>query len=126
MSMSRSNQKGMSAIGFLVFFIGISFVALLGMRIIPAYVEFMSVERAFNAVRDSGAEFRTSASIRKALTKRFIVDSVRTINSGDVKVDTRGEKIHVWIDYEVRVHIVSNIDAVVSFNKEMFISRSRI
>lgn len=114
-------QKGVSATGWLFLLGVLSFIVLMGMRLVPAYMEFMSVERAFNAIEDPENKIKTPTAVRRALTKRFNVDNVDTINSADVKIDTRGEKMRVWIDYEVRVKMVSNIDAVVSFSKEVFI-----
>ncbi|NOX09448.1 MAG: DUF4845 domain-containing protein [Gammaproteobacteria bacterium] len=114
-------QKGVSTAGWLLLLGVLSTFVLMGMRLVPAYMEFMSVERAFNAISDPGSKIKTPLAVRKALTKRFNVDNVDTINSADVKIDARGEKMRIWIDYEVRVKMISNIDAVVSFSKEVFI-----
>jgi hypothetical protein len=72
---SLPRQRGLSMIAFLFVTAVVLVVALLGFRVIPAYIEYFSVQKALQgALNDSTA--LTPTEVRKLLDRRFNADYI--------------------------------------------------
>ncbi|MFN2308764.1 MAG: DUF4845 domain-containing protein [Gammaproteobacteria bacterium] len=119
------SQRGMTAIGWLIVLALIAFFVLLALRLTPGYLEFMTVKGSLQSLRDEpGITQKTPAEIRAMLGKRFDVNDVKTIGSKDVMIESQGGRLRIWVDYEVRVPVLGNVDAVTTFTDEVEMVRN--
>lgn len=113
----RRQQIGASALSILVIVGLFSFVLMCGMRLLPAYLGGMGVK----SVLDKLAENKSLASqplseTRKRLQGSFQTNQIEAISPKDVLIKREKGSVTIDASYETRVHLFSNIDAVVMFN----------
>jgi hypothetical protein len=66
-----SSQRGVSMIGFLFFAVIAIMLAMLAMKLVPAYVEFFSVKKILNAMgQESNLRSKSNAEIRTDFSRR--------------------------------------------------------
>lgn len=119
-----NKQQGMTAIGWIIVLGLIAFFVLLALRLTPGYLEYATVSASLESLQNEpGITEKTPMEIRSMLGRRFDVNDVKTISSKDVKVENQGGRLRVWVDYEVRVPVLGNVDAVTKFNKEVEVVR---
>ncbi|MFA7593745.1 MAG: DUF4845 domain-containing protein [Thiohalobacteraceae bacterium] len=118
------SQRGMTAIGWIIVLGLIGFFVLLALRLTPGYLEYFSVASAIESLeKEPEIGSKTTAEIRSMLDKRFSVNDVTSISGRDVKVESQGGRMRISVDYEKRVPVLGNIDAVATFKKEVEVVR---
>jgi hypothetical protein len=119
------SQQGMTAIGWMIVLGLIAFFVLLALRLTPGYLEFSTISTSLESLKNEpGITTKTAPEIRSMLGKRFDINDVHSIDSKDVKIENRDGKLRVWVDYEVRVPVAGNVDAISKFNKEVEMVRN--
>ena len=110
-------QSGLTLIGFLIVLSLIIFVAYLGMKIAPMYMDYYSVVGAMEGVqRQPGMARATPSDIKAALFKRLYINYVDDIGVNSVKVTRTGGGVHLRVVYETRESVLGNLDVVASFD----------
>jgi hypothetical protein len=102
--------------GVLALLIAIVFVAIIGMKLVPAYIEYYTIKSAITAITQSG-ELRnaTVADVRKAYDRRANVDDITAVRPGDLEVTKDGNEIVIAFAYEKRVPLFYNISLLIDF-----------
>ncbi|MAZ88147.1 MAG: DUF4845 domain-containing protein [Cellvibrionaceae bacterium] len=111
-------QRGMSSLGWLsVLTIG-GFIMLCVFRLTPAYMEDRYIQQALRSLADENAEIQdmTNGEIRRKLSSFYMVNNIRSQSAKDIKIERKRDQILVKMEYEVRVPIMANVSAVMSFN----------
>lgn len=112
------NQKGFT-FWSLTFTIGtIAIVALLTMKLLPAYSEFFAIKKAINRLETEGSLSAMSEDeIRRAFDRSTAIDDIHTVKPKDLKIrrTSDGETV-VSTEYEVEVPLVANVSALLKFN----------
>ncbi len=117
-------QRGMTTIGWLIVLFLVGFFALVIVRLTPAYLEYFSVAATLDALREEPFITGMSVSeIRKKIRRRFDVNDVDTINDSNIKIERKGGHLLLTAEYEFRSPLVANVDIVISFYKQVEISR---
>ena len=80
-------QRGMTVIGMLLLIVAIAFVALVGMKVIPMYIQYYSIKSTIESIRKEPQLAQMSAiDIQNAIQKRFDIGYVNNINARDLKI----------------------------------------
>lgn len=109
-------QRGVSMLGFMFVAVAVILIAVLAMKLVPAYIEFFSVKKILNAMgQDGEIKTMTNADIRNAFAKRADVGYVTVVKPADLNVDRTGGNMVISTEYEYRTHLVGNISLVVDF-----------
>lgn len=119
----RHEQRGMTAIGWLIVLALIGFFALLALRLTPLYLEFFTVKNSLEALKNEGgiADW-TKADIKSALYKRFTINQVNRVDLNEHLIIERDEKTgmrKVEIKYDVATPIAGNVEALVHFDHKV-------
>ena len=116
--MSIKSQRGMTLIGFLFLLSAALFVAYIGMKLVPIYINYYSVVTAMQDIAEEpNAANMSESQIRNSLSRRLSVNYVRNIRPENVDI-VRGNGVSLVVEYEVREPLIGNVDAVVSFRRE--------
>ena len=109
-------QRGLGFAGVLALLIGIVFVAVLGMKLAPAYIEYFAIKKAVTGMVESG-ELRngTVADVRRAFDRRAVIDDITSIKGTDIEVTKDGSEIVLGFAYEKRIPIFYNISVLIDF-----------
>lgn len=115
--MTRHKQSGMTFIGWLILFGLLGLVVMVGLRLLPAYMEYFKVSSVVESVASESTADTSNAEIRTAIAARFQVDGVRTIAARDVAVRRENGVLTLTAAYEYRTPVFGNVEAVVVFEK---------
>lgn len=83
----RGRQRGMTVIGMLLVMIVVAFVALIGMKVVPMYVQYYSIKSTIESIRkEPQVAQMTPMEIQNAIQKRFDIGYVDNISARDLKI----------------------------------------
>lgn len=116
---SADRQRGMTAIGWLMVLGLIAFFSLIGLRLVPVYLEYFSVVTALESLKNSDASSDAPRQVVDALMRRLDISDVKSVKPANVKVLNEGGALKVAVNYEVRVPLMGNLDALATFNKSV-------
>lgn len=119
MKFARS-QQGLSILGWLVTLAVVAFFASTAFKVIPHYLDYMSMEKIITSVEtDKALDIRTVGDFYNHLSKGMQVNNIRDLNLRDaVKVSLENNEFQVHLKYEKREPLIENLDLVVNFDKE--------
>jgi hypothetical protein len=110
-------QRGVSMIGFMFLAAIVIFVAMLAMKLVPAYIEFFSVKKILATMgQDSDTKAMSNAEIRTSFAKRASVGYVTVVKPEDLEIDRSGGGLSISVDYQYRTPLLGNISLVVDFS----------
>lgn len=114
-------QRGITMIGWLVLLVPIAVVGYAGVRLTPAYLNYMKVVRSLEqtAKQHAGDESRSATSIHNTLEKHFEIESIDFPNVRDVVIRREGQTWIVEAKYEDAAPLFYNISMLVSFDKRV-------
>lgn len=111
-------QKGFT-FWSLTFTVGtIAIIALLTMKLFPAYAEFFAIKKAINRLATEGSlATMDKRDIQRAFDRSSGIDDIHSIKPSDleIKKNSSGDTI-VTADYEVVIPLVANISALLTFH----------
>ena len=118
--MKIRKQNGLTLISF-IFVLGfVLFVAFIGMKIGPIYMEYYSVVSAMNGVaKERGSANYSPYDIKvKVLNRLYVSYSAENVKEKHIKI-TRSNGKHLRIAYEVRKPVIGNLDVVAKFDRSV-------
>ena len=110
----RRQQAGVSLGGLVVVLFVLVVLGLLGLKVIPAYMEFRTAKNAIEAV----ARERQGASVndvRRAFDARAQIDDINSIKAQDLEVTKDGNEIVISFAYRKEVHLFRNVGLYFDF-----------
>lgn len=113
----QSRQRGVSMIGFLFFAVIAIMLAMLAMKLVPAYIEFFSVKKVLSTMgQDTDLRSKSNAEIRSDFSRRASVAYVTEVKPEDLSIDRRGGVPVISADYAFRTKLIGNVSLVVDFS----------
>jgi cell division protein FtsL len=117
MNVLPKRQQGLTFIS-LVFILGfIAFFVLLGLKIVPVYIDHSKVTSSLAELEKSAdIQEKTETEIRDSLSKRFNINYVSDVTQDDITITKQGSYLKVVIEYEVVRKIAGNLSILLEFN----------
>ena len=113
----QSQQRGLTMIGFLFVAVVLVMIALLAMKLVPAYIEYFSVKKILATMgQESELKSMSNADIRLDFSKRAQVGYVTVVKPEDISIDRHGAVPVISADYTFRTKLVGNVSLVVDFS----------
>ncbi|HEX7813074.1 MAG TPA: DUF4845 domain-containing protein [Burkholderiales bacterium] len=112
----RQQQRGVTFVG-MVFIAGlIVFGAIIGIKLIPAYIEFATVQNHLRELAQ-GPEGRGGNinEVVAAFRKRAQVDDIRSVAAEDLSVEKDGNSIIITAAYSTKIKLFGNLSACIDF-----------
>lgn len=120
MSHMPNKQQGMTFTGWLVVLALIGFFALLGMKIVPIYIENYSVKSVVESLKDEPLITKKGAAeIKTMIMRRIDINGIYDIKRESVLVKVSPGIVDVSVVYTVRKPIMGNLDIIVSFDERI-------
>ena len=108
------NQQGVTLVGMVIVGIIIVFVAIGGLKIAPAYIEYYKVKKAIVGVAQTTSR-GTVAEVRAAFDRRAAIDDIDVIAGRDLEVTKEGNEIVISFAYPKRISMFGNVSVVIDF-----------
>ncbi len=121
---ARLHQAGYSIWQWMVIVLVVGFFLTIGFSVGPLYITNYSVQATVKSLR-SDPELATKSipEIRSAIERKFDVNQIDVVqavcrdkNKPCMKVEKTMKHVIIDASYEARVHVMANVDAVVSFD----------
>jgi hypothetical protein len=110
-------QRGLTMFSFLFFAIVFIAIAMLAMKLVPAYIEFFSVKKILSTMgQEAELKSKSNAEIRNDFSNRASVGYVTVVKPEDLSVDRHGGVPVITVEYEYRTKLVGNVSLVVDFS----------
>lgn len=117
----RGYQEGMTLVSWLVTLIGVGVVSLVVLRLVPIYIESYEVGSILQTMEaDPGLKNSTRRQVRETFEKRLNINDISYVNN-NLKISEVTGGLQLVVNYQARVHLFGNLDAVASFHKEAMI-----
>jgi hypothetical protein len=106
-------QRGLSLIGLL--FVGSIAIclALIGAKVVPAVVEYISIERSIGSINRDGS---TVAQIRRDFQKFADVNDIKSIAAGDLDITKEDDRVVISYSYSYPIRITERVRLVIDFS----------
>jgi acyl-CoA synthetase (AMP-forming)/AMP-acid ligase II len=109
-------QKGFSLSGLLVISFFLIILALLGMKLVPVYLEYSSIQKNLTATaKEAGTQDSDFNQIKLAFAKRAQIDNIKSITVQDIKISKVNGRTVLSTQYSKQIPLVSNISLNIDF-----------
>ena len=115
-----SKQKGMTLTGWMTVVALILFFALLGMKIVPIYLENLTVKDVIAGLKEEPLiTKKSSGEVKSMIMRRLDINGVYDLKGDHVSVKKSPGVMKVDITYTVQKKLVGNMDILVSFSEQV-------
>jgi Tfp pilus assembly major pilin PilA len=113
----ENKQKGMTFIGLVLVIAAVVFLAIIGMKVVPAYIEFFGVKKIIAKIAsEPNFNEMSKKDIEQEFSKGAEVGYVTVIKASDLVIE-KGETGNVIsAQYQVTLPIVANASVLLDFN----------
>jgi Tfp pilus assembly major pilin PilA len=109
------NQQGVTLVGMVMVCVVIVFVAIGGLKIAPAYIEYFTAKKAIDAIAQTDGH-GTVGDIRAAFDRRQAIDDITVINSRDLEITKEGNEVVVSFSYPKKIPLFGNVSVLIDFS----------
>lgn len=121
--MNLKQQRGATFIFWVFFLALIGFLIMIGIRLFPVYYRGFASEKV---IEDLASEMQGKSPNKKqlwdAIDKRLYINNISDVKKEDLVYNKVKKSLEFGVDYEVRVPLIANMDAVVMFDHRQTIS----
>lgn len=109
----RNRQLGLSLSGLIVWLILLFVVALIGLKVGPAYLEYYAAKKAINAVAQT-EQNGTIADIRRSFDLKAAIDNM-AIAGSDLDISQSGGLTVISFAYRKDIPLFANVGLYINF-----------
>jgi len=110
---SKARQRGMSLTGLIFILIILAFIAMLGMKVVPAVIEYRAISKAIVDAKQAGTTVR---EIQLSFDKRASVGYIDAIRGADLEIVKVENEFEVSFAYEKKIPLFGPASLVLDFN----------
>jgi hypothetical protein len=114
---ARRRQSGLSMLGILCILLMLGFFAMCIIRMMPPYLEYLSVKDIIvRIVMDPETQKESVSDIRRKISNIFNTNQIYLLDPKEVEVFNKSGKTYIDANYEVRQPVMWRIDSVLKFD----------
>ena len=124
--MNLQKQRGASFV-FWVFFIAlIGFIGAVGIKLAPVYLKGKSAHTIIeNLANEMQGKNPNKKQLWETIEKRLDINSISNVGREAMVFERHKDTIEFGLNYEVRVPLVANLDAIVMFDHRQTITSKK-
>lgn len=113
---SLKSQQGITFLGMAIVIAILIFGAIIAMKIVPSYIEFLSVKKVIHAMSEDPLSTMSKKEIKQSYDRRQVIDNISSVNSDDLIIEKNenGNTI-ISVQYKVIKPLVGNISVILDF-----------
>ena len=120
----HNRQRGVGFLGLLFIFVIGGFAVLVGLKLVPVYLESFKIDTALNGVIESpNVSEQSKREIIMSVLRRLDIDEVRRIHEQNytdyLSVEKNDGRVTITIVYDDERELFGNISLVAKFHKEV-------
>jgi hypothetical protein len=92
-------------------------VAILGMKLVPAYIHSAQISSIFQAVAsDPAMQSASIKEIKESYQKRAYINAINELSPDDIEITKEGATLSLSANYAVKIPLVANVTLLLEFN----------
>jgi len=107
--------RGLTMTGFLFVLVVVLIVALLSFRVIPAYIEYFSVQRALEGALNDSKDL-SKGEVRRLVERRIGAEYIDSVRASDIEVVKNGNVTTASVSWQNKLHLVGNASLLLDFD----------
>ncbi len=111
-----NRQKGLSMAALLAGCVVLILLALIGMKVGPAYMEYANIKKTVAAIVQGGDAQGSVIDIRKAFDRRATVDDITSISAQDLDISKDQGEVVIGFGYSKKIALFSNVSLLIEFS----------
>lgn len=109
-------QQGISLSGLLLWSVILILIAISGLKIVPAYIEYSTIKKNLTAVaKEANPQNMDLNQIRLSFDKRSLIDNIKSISGQDIKINKENGRIVLRAEYTTKIPLISNLSLNIDF-----------
>lgn len=109
-------QRGLTFANFLLAAILLVFLAIGGMKVVPAYVDNRTIAHILDTIaHDPDMQGAPPSDIRNSFEKRAMVNNITVVGPDDLQIQKMPAGIVLSVKYNVKIELVGNISLLLEF-----------
>ena len=121
---TRHQQKGVSAVGWLLIAVILGFLLITFFRVFPMYYENFKVRSVLeNMAQDQRLDVKSRRAIWQSMQKRLTVQEARSVKREDVSMQRKDGKTTITVNYEIKSDYIGNLFIGARFSESVVINR---
>lgn len=110
-------QSGMTFIGMVIVVAAIVMFGIIGLKVVPAYLEFMNIKNAVKKISNDGAfSSMSKKDISDAFDKSAQIDDFTSVTGKDLVLAKTDAGNVVSVEYQKLIPIFANASILLDFN----------
>jgi hypothetical protein len=109
----RNRQLGVSLTGLIIGAIILVIAALLGMKVLPPYIEYFNARKLITQIANERPG--SPADVRRSFDLKSGIDDVRSIESKDLEISKEGNEVVISFAYRKEVPLFANVGLYLDF-----------
>lgn len=119
----KYKQSGMTFTGWSIVLAMAGMLGFVALKLFPVYMENFAVKKSLKAMSEQSAEQpMTPRVLRESFLRRLQVNNVQGVKAKDLKIQKDDGQLILSLNYEVRTHIIWNIDAILKFEELVLVN----
>ncbi len=95
----------------------VAFVALIVMKMVPAYTEYFSVKQALKAMKQESLSTMSKKEISNSFDRRASTGYIEVVKGSDLIIEkTAGGDTVVSVEYQVVKPVIANVSVLIDFS----------
>lgn len=120
----RKKQRGLSFLGLVVLVGVLGFCAVIGLKLIPIYMESWKIDGIMEAViSEPGINDQSRQEVIESMLKRLDIDAVDAVNYSNwrdkLTVAKRKNNVTINVRYEITTPLLGNLSLLAVFDKSV-------
>ena len=112
-------QKGMTFLGILIVATVVILVAILGLRLFPAYLEYQTIKNTIKRLAtDPELKGATASQIKKVFDRHAAIDNITVIGPEDLDISIENGQATIKADYAKKVPLFANVNFCIDFSAQ--------
>lgn len=110
------HQRGLSFSGFMLGAFILVMVSMLGLKLIPSYMQNAEIDKLFTAIAsDPDMQKAPVREIRASFTRRASIDNITAITAEDIQMENDAGRLILSASYTVKIPLVANVSLSIDF-----------
>ena len=111
----RARQRGLTMSGFLFVAAVIIVVVMVGFRVMPAYIEYYSIQKALEQSLSDAKDLNSAAEIRNAFQRRADAGYIESVSSKDIEITKSKNEVTATVEWTRKLPMVANASILLEF-----------
>jgi hypothetical protein len=107
-----NGESGVSLSGLIVVLVVLGAIALVAIKVAPAYIEYSAVK---NAVLKAKAAGGTAREMQTSFDKNADINNIDAIHGRDLVISRDGGDTEISFEYEKRIPLAGNVSLLIDF-----------